>query len=1040
MQENDIEQLAIELLKQQGCEYIHGSELSPSVNPETRLSYSSVILHQYLQAAVQRINPEINHNLQQDAIAEINNIIDNDLLTANEKMHKLLTSGITVTEVIAGEERGKQVYLIDFTNPENNHFLVVNQFTIIENGKNKRPDIILFINGLPLVVIELKNPTDEDATLASALRQLETYKTTITSLFIFNAFNIISDGLEALAGSLSASLDRFMPWKIKDNNQHTISQLETLITAMLNKTTLLDIIKNFIVFEDHKTQDQAGIVTIKPIKKLASYHQYYAVNKAVTATLAASGFIDNKIANRKGGVVWHTTGSGKSLTMVFYAAKIIQKLNNPTLVIITDRNDLDQQLFNQFSLAQPLLRQTPKQATSCGELQQLLQVVSGGIIFTTIQKFRTDDDVYPCLSKRSNIVVIADEAHRTQYGFVNLNNIKNNQGEIIGKTATAGFAQHMRSALPNASYIGFTGTPIETQDRNTRQVFGDYIDIYDISQSVADGVTVPIYYEARLAKIAISDEGKKLIDELDAELQLDELAESEKSKIKWQKLASIVGSQDRLQLVANDIINHFSARQQACSGKAMIVTMSRQIACDLYDNIIAKQPSWHNNNLNQGKIKVVITSQSADGASIAKHHTSKHDRNLLARRMKDVNDELQLVIVCDMWLTGFDVPCMHTIYLDKPMQGLNLIQSISRVNRVYKDKPGGLVVDYLGIASDLKQALGFYANSGGKGEPAVDQNQALKPMQEKLEVIRQMLHGFNYQQYFTSDTVTKLNIILAAENHILGLADGKKRFINAVASLSSAFTLAVPLAQAIAIKDELALFQAIKARLVKFTQSITAKSADYLTTIIKQTIDEALVSSKVIDLFDAAGINKPDISVLSDEFLAEVKGMKHKNIALELLKRLLNDEIKARSKTNLVKAKSIKQMLDEAIKNYHNKSITALEVIEELIEFAKDLNNADCEATKLKLTKYEYAFYSAVAANGSARELMQQDVLRELAVALTTSVKQNTSIDWQQKHSARAKLRTAIKRLLRKYGYPPDMQQLAIDNVIAQAELMATSC
>ena len=716
-------------------------------------------------------------------------------------------------------------------------------------------------------------------------------------------------------------------------------------------------------------------------------------------------------------------------------------MDNPTVVVITDRNDLDDQLFDTFAASKQLLRQTPIQAENRFHLKDLLKVGSGGIVFTTIQKFNPEEgNVYDLLSDRENIIVIADEAHRTQYGFkAKTVDDKNEAGDVIGKKTVYGFAKYMRDALPNATYLGFTGTPIESTDVNTPKIFGNYVDIYDIAQAVEDGATVRIYYESRLAKVNLSKEGRQLVEDLDSDLEQEDLTDTQKAIAKWTQLEALVGSENRIKKIANDIVNHFEERQSVFEGKAMIVSMSRRIAAELYDTIIAIKPEWHSDDLNKGVIKVVMTTNSSDGAKIAKLHTTKEQRRKLAERMKSPDDELKLVIVRDMWLTGFDAPSMHTLYIDKPMEGHNLMQAIARVNRVYKDKPGGLVFDYLGIASDLKKALSFYSDSGGKGDPAIAQEQAVGLMLEKLEVISNMFYGFSYEDYFESDTSKKLNTILAAEEYILGLEDGKKRFINEVTALSIAFAIAVPHDQAMDAKDEVAFFQAVKARLAKFDSDSDGgrRSNEELETTIRQVIDKALVSEQVIDIFYAAGLKKPDISILSEEFLLELKGMEHKNIALEVLKKLLNDEIKNRARKNLVKGKSFMEMLENSIKKYHNKILTAAEVIEELIALSKDITAMDNEAKAMGLTDFEYAFYTAVADNESARELMQQDKLRELAVVLTETIRNNASIDWTIKESVKAKLKVSVKRLLRKFGYPPDMQMLATETVLKQAEKIA---
>lgn len=1056
--ESAIELFAIEQFEQLGYQYVYGPSIAPDAEQPERSRWDDVLLSGRLEQAMQRINPNVPHAILQSALKEVERLHSPDSLASNEAFHRLLTEGVRVSTHKDGGERGDIVWLVDFNHPENNEFLVINQFTVIEKNVNKRPDLVLFVNGIPLVVIELKNPADENTTLKSAFKQLETYKHTISSLFTYNALLVISDGLEAKAGSLSAGLTRFMAWKTADGKaeaSHLISQLETLIKGMLGRSTLLDLMRHFIVYEKTKKEDAVtGLISITTVKKIAAYHQYYAVNAAVESTLRAS---DMTIANspethgvssvnnqprgdRKAGVVWHTQGSGKSLSMVFYTGKIVLAMDNPTILVITDRNDLDDQLFDTFAACKQILRQEPKQAENRQQLKDLLRVSSGGVIFATIQKFQPDEgNVYDELSQRSNIVVVADEAHRTQYGFAAKTvDDKNADGDVIGKKIVYGFAKYLRDALPQATYLGFTGTPIEKSDVNTPAVFGNYVDIYDIAQAVEDGATVRIYYESRLAKVQLSDEGKKLVHELDDELDQDELSETQKAKAKWTQLEALIGSKRRIDNIAQDIVTHFETRQQVFDGKGMIVSMSRRIAAELYAAVIALRPDWHSDDPTKGAIKVVMTATSSDGPQMAKHHTTKQQRRALAERMKDPDDALKLVIVRDMWLTGFDAPCMHTLYIDKPMKGHNLMQAIARVNRVYRDKPGGLVVDYLGIASDLKEALSFYSDAGGKGDPAQAQEQAVTLMLEKLEVVSQMFHGFPYENFFDAETSQKLSLILAAEEHILGLEDGKRRYINEVTALSQAFAIAVPHEQAMDVKDEVAFFQAVKARLAKFDGTGEGRTDEDIETTIRQVIDKALVSDQVIDIFDAAGIKKPDISILSEEFMQELRNHKHKNIALEVLKKILNDEIKVRARTNLVKSKSLMEMLENSIKKYHNKIITAAEVIDELIKLSKEIVASDTEAKNMGLSDYEYAFYTAVASNDSARELMSQDVLRELAVALYQSIRENASIDWTMKESVRAKLKVVVRRLLRKYGYPPDMQLLATETVMKQAEMLAS--
>ena len=1064
MTESELESLSLDIVKAEQWEYQPGLALAPGSETSERASFEQVLLLPRLRRSIAKLNPDIPADAQEHALRTVQRIHSPELVTNNEQFHKYLTDGVPVQYRVGNRELGGYVWLVDFANPDNNEFLVVNQYTVVEKDQNKRADVVLFVNGIPLVVIELKNPVDENATIGKAYEQIETYKATIPSLFTYNAFCVISDGNEARAGTISSDFNRFMAWKSIDGKQEASKfkpKLETLLKGMLNRHTLLDIIRNFIVFEKtSKLDKKTGLQQVETVKKLAAYHQYFAVNKAVESTIKAA----SSIGSRKAGVVWHTQGSGKSLSMVFYAGKIVAVLDNPTIVMITDRNDLDNQLFDNFAACKQLLRQGPMQADSRAELEELLKVASGGIVFTTIQKFFPENGgtEYELLSERSNIVVIADEAHRTQYGFqAKVKDERDSQTkQVIGKKIGYGFAKYLRDALPNATYLGFTGTPIEKEDRNTPAVFGSYVDIYDISQALADHATVRILYESRLAKVTLEDEGKKLIEQFDKEANSEEqLTDQELAKAKWARLEAIIGSPNRLRNLANDIITHFEERQKVNEGKGMIVAMSRRIAAELYKDIIEIRPSWHDKDKKKGVIKVVMTTSSDDGPEISKHHTTKKDRDLLADRMRDPNDPLRLVIVRDMWLTGFDVPCLHTMYIDKPMRGHTLMQAIARVNRVFKDKPGGLVVDYLGIATDLKKALSFYSNAGGKGEPTETQGQAVAAMIEKLEVVRQMFcersasqksitvaeptayYGsepkFNYKRFFTGQPQEKLSIILQAEEHILGLQDGKIRFIREVTLLSQAFALSVPHPDALAIKEEVAFFQAVRARMVKFEGTRMSGVDETMETAIKQLIDRALTSDKVIDIFDAAGIKKPDVSVLSDEFLLEMKGMKHKNLALELLKRVLNDEIKVRFKYNLVQSKALLEMLQNALKKYQNSLLTTAEIIQELIELAKEVRRSDERAEELHLSRQELAFYDALGVNDSAVQVLGDEVLRDIAREVAEKVKANATIDWTIRDSARAKLMVVVRRTLNKYGYPPDKQKKAVDTVLKQAELMA---
>lgn len=1076
--ENIIEESAIEILQSQGWDYANGKEISPEGLFCERENFGEIILAKRLREAVAKLNPHIPHDAQEAAVQKVLRIYSPELLHNNEEFHKLLVEKVKVPYQKDGYERSHEVALIDFENTANNQFLVVNQYSIIENNQNKRPDVLLFVNGIPLVVMELKNATDENADMRSAFNQIQTYKAIIPSLFTYNSICIISDGLECKAGSVSADFSRYMTWKTSDGvkeDSRFKPQLETLIKGMLNPSTLLDLVRNFIVFEKttktispllgRGAGGEAGLTQIFTEKKLAAYHQYYAVNKAVRSSIKASGANGDK----RGGVVWHTQGSGKSLSMVFYSGKLITapEMQNPTIVVITDRNDLDEQLFDTFAASKQLLRQEPVQAESREHLKELLRVSSGGIVFTTIQKFLPEGNksVYDQLSDRKNIVVIADEAHRTQYGFeAKFLDVKDTDKNIIGKRIAFGFAKYMRDALPNATYIGFTGTPIEGTDVNTPQVFGQYVDVYDISQAVADGATVRIYYESRLAKVNLDEEGRRLIEEFDKELEQDEeITEKQKAKAKWTKLEAIVGNQDRIKNLAKDIVTHFEKRQTVFEGKAMIVAMSRRIAADIYREIIALLPEWHDDDLTKGSIKVVMTTNSADGPEISKHHTTKQQRRSLSDRMKDPADPLKLVIVRDMWLTGFDAPVMKTLYIDKPMRGHNLMQAIARVNRVFKEVTGGLVVDYLGIATDLKKALSFYSDAGGKGDPTQQIDEAVKVVMEKLEVIRQMFNEesktqkdilveepeayydnsfkFNYQRFLPASPQEKLSIILQAEEHILGLQEGKERFVREVNLLSQALSICISKEEVQPHLTEVAFFQAVKARLVKFEGTGGGKSDYQIETAIKQIVDEALSSDKVVDIFDAAGIDKPDISglsILSDEFLLEVKGMQHKNLALELLKKILNDEIKNVTKRNITKGKALLLMLESALKKYQNNLLTTVEIIQFLVdEVAKKVKDEYARTDELKMTVDEVAFYDALAENESAVDVLGDEQLRELALEIADKVRANATIDWTIRESARAKLMVLVRRTLNKYGYPPDKQEKAIQTVLRQAELLA---
>ena len=1032
--EEKIEQFAISLLGYLGYEYKHSNIIAPDGEHPERQTYSQVILENRLKRAIEILNPHIPLEAREQAFLQITTISTPDFLNNNETFHKYLTEGIEIEYQWHGETRGGKVWLIDFNHPENNEFLAVNQFTIIEDNHNRRPDIILFINGLPLVVIELKNATDAKANLKAAYNQLQTYKREIPSLFTYNALLIISDGLEARAGSLSADYNRFLAWKNPNGEQDpNRNELEILTNNILNKTTLLDFIRHFSVFEKIKfVNPETQVITLQTVKKVAAYHQYYAVNKAVESVLGAVSRGDSK-----GGVIWHTQGSGKSLSMVFLAGKLVLKLNNPTVVVLTDRNDLDDQLFDTFAGCRQLLRQDPQQAENRAEVRDLLTVDSGGIVFTTVQKFSPENDetLYSEISDRSNIIILADEAHRSQYGLkAKQVNLKDTAGNVIGKQTKYGFAKYIRDAFPHAIFLGFTGTPVEQTDKNTPAVFGSYIDIYDIAQAVKDGATVPIYYESRLVKVHLDKKGKKLLDELDDDLQYEDLSTTQKAKANQTQLEAIIGSSKRLKMIAEDIITHFEHRQTVNRGKGMIVTMSRRIAADLYENIVKLRPNWHSDDLHNGNIKIVMTAAASDEEKLVKHHTNKKDRQILAQRLKDPDNSLELVIVCNMWLTGFDAPCLHTMYIDKPLKAHNLMQAIARINRVYFEKMGGLIVDYLGLAYELKQALSFYSQSGGRGTIVIDQEKAVGVFLTQLEIVEQIMAGCSYQDYFTASTGEKLNLLKTATNYIAD-PSRKTQFQNAVVALSKAFSLAVPHPDALREAEKVSFFQAIQASLRKLEPRDGGLSNVEVETAIRQVVDQALVSSAVINIFEEAGIKNPDLSIISDEFMEEVQGMEHKNLAVELLIRLLKDEVKAKSRTNIVQSRKLSEMLEEALRRYQNQVISVTDIIQELLGIAKDTQAANKRGEELKLEPYELAFYDALAQNESATEVMGVEQLRELAIVLVQRIRQNATIDWNLKESVRARMKVMVKRLLRQYGYPPDMQALATELVLEQAKV-----
>ncbi|WP_299601085.1 type I restriction endonuclease subunit R [uncultured Aquimarina sp.] len=1042
LNENTIELSLIDQLVSQGYTYFNGTDISPIASTPRRENFSSVLLENHFKDSLKKLNPTLPESARLEAYQKVINLGTEDIMENNERFHTLLTNGVTVEYTKDGRTKGINVKLMDVEQPENNNFWIVNQLVVKENNNEKRFDVVIYVNGLPLVFIELKSATNEKATLRRAYDQIQNYKKAVPSIFYYNAICVISDGIDAGTSSVSAPFSRFLSWQVpkgerrKDNKR---TELQILTEYMLNKKTLVELIRFCTVFErEEKKDEKTGLVSQITIKKVAAYHQYYAVQKAVEQTLRATGALDacterSRSGDRKVGVVWHTQGSGKSLSMVFYSGQIIThpQMENPTIVMLTDRNDLDDQLFGTFGNCVGLLRQTPVQANSREHIKELLKVSGGGVIFTTIQKFApAEGNVYETLSDRTNIVVVADEAHRSQYGF------KAREVETEeGMETRYGNAKYLRDALPNASYIGFTGTPIEKEDKSTPAVFGDYIDVYDIKQAVDDGATVPISYESRLIKIKLDEQKAK---ELDDEINAIEGAteeQIEKAKKKTVTIDSVVGDPDRLKDVAKDIVTHFEARQNVFEGKAMIVGMTRNICVRLYNEIVALKPEWHQNDLDKGTIKVIMTSATDDPEIFQPHHTTKNQRKDLASRMKDTNDELKLVIVRDMWLTGFDAPSMHTLYVDKKMQGANLMQAIARVNRVYKDKPGGLVVDYIGIGQDLRKAMSTYLQSGGEGSPVVDIKEAIAGMKEKFEIVEQMFNGFDFKQFFKVDTAQKLQVLLGAQNFILADQKLKDRFLKEVTLLSKLFAMSIPSPEAEVLKEGVAFFQAVKARLNKFTGS-GVKSDYEVETAIKQIVDDALSSDGVIDVFEAAGVKTPSVSILSDEFLLEVKNMQQKNVAFELLKKLLSDEVSIRKTKNLTQGKKFSEMLESVVKRYHNNQLDSAQVLAELSEIAKEMRLEDNKAADLGLTQEEYAFYSVLKENKSTN-FLDDTRMKELIHTIVDVVRKNATVDWSKRDDVRAKLRLTVKKILMRYGYPPDLAKMEADRVIAQSENLA---
>jgi type I restriction enzyme R subunit len=1043
--ESIVEDATLEWFGELGYAIGYGPHLAPGEPAAERESFGEVVLAGRLREAIRRLNPAIPEDAREEAMRKVLRVGSSSITQTNRAFHRMLRDGVQVEYPRPdGSIAGDHVRLVDFGDVRANDWLAVNQFTVIEGQHNRRPDIVVFVNGLPLALIELKNAGDEDATIWSAYAQIQTYKAEIPSMLHYNAALVLSDGLQARIGSLTANQEWFKVWRTIEGEQVAPSQsleLEVLTKGVFERQRFLDLLQHFIVFEEDA--DSGALQKI-----IAGYHQFHAVNAAVEETVRASGMHGTgdlmvergtywagrmhggQPGDRRAGVVWHTQGSGKSFSMLFYAARVVRHpaMQNPTLVVLTDRNDLDDQLFGQFQRCHDILGQTPVQAANREKLRELLAVASGGVVFTTIQKFLPEKgEKMPCLSERRNIIVIADEAHRSQYDLID------------------GLARHMRDALPNASFIGFTGTPIEKTDANTRAVFGDYISIYDIQRAVADKATVPIYYESRIAKLGLNaSELPKIDEEFEEITEGEEQTRRERLKTKWAALEALVGDPKRIALIAADLVTHFEKRVEAMDGKAMIVCMSRRIAVDLYNALIKLRPDWasakdDDTEAEKSKtcvMKVVMTGSAEDGPDWQPHIRNKDKRRKLANRFKDSKDPFRIVIVRDMWLTGFDAPCLHTMYADKPMQGHGLMQAIARVNRVFRDKPGGLVVDYLGLADQLKHALANYTESGGQGNPTFDTAQAIAVMLEKHGVACDMMHGFNWDKWTTGKPAERLGLIPAGQEHILEQDDGKKRWVQVVTELSRAFALCAASDEATDIRDDVSFFQALQAALNKQSSS-NQKAPEQIDAAIRQLVSKAITTEgQIIDVFTAAGLPKPDIGILSDQFLAEVRGLKHKNVAAELLEKLLKDELKVRSKRNLVQSQLFSEKLKKTLNAYHNRAIATQEVIEELIKLAKEMDAATKRGKDLGLTDDEIAFYDALAANESAVQAMGDDKLKVIAAELITKVRQSVTIDWTLRESARAKIKVMVKRILNKYGYPPDLQEEAVKTVLAQAELL----
>lgn len=1042
--ESVVEDAALSWLESLGYTVLHGPDIAAGAPSAERgdSSYREVLLERRLRRALERLNPHLPLSALDEAYRKLTRVDAPSLVLRNRTMHGMLVDGIAVEyRRQDGAIAGAQVRVIDFDSPADNDWIAVNQFTVAEGPYMRRPDVVLFVNGLAVAVIELKNPADESATVWSAFQQLQTYQAQVPALFAANAVILASDGVQARVGTLGAGREWFKPWRTISGIEDApakLTELQVVLEGVFEHRRFLDLMRYFIVFEDSAAVGGGGGSLVK---KMAGYHQFHAVNAAVEETIRAGRSVTtDRIAEAPGryeagrqsggepgdqrvGVVWHTQGSGKSLTMAFYAGRVIlhPAMANPTIVVLTDRNDLDDQLFGTFARCSDLLRQPPTQAADRADLRAKLAVASGGVVFTTIQKFFPEQrgDRHPVLSERRNIVVIADEAHRSQYDFID------------------GFARHMRDAMPHASFVGFTGTPIDQTDANTRAVFGEYISVYDIQRAVVDGATVPIYYESRLAKLEMRESERPRIDrDFEEATEGEELERKERLKSRWAQLEAVVGSENRLKLIARDLVDHFGNRLAAMDGKAMVVVMSRRIAVGLYQELIRLRPEWHGDGDEDGALKVVMTGSASDPLEWQSHIRNKPRREALAARFRDPADPFRIVIVRDMWLTGFDAPSLHTMYLDKPMRGHGLMQAIARVNRVFKDKPGGLVVDYLGLADELKQALATYTEAGGTGKTALDQAEAAALMQEKYEICQGIFHGFDWRVWTTGTPQERLSLLPEAQEHILAQEDGKSRLLRAVTELSQAFALAVPHMEALRIRDDVGFFQAVRAVLAKGTAG-ERRTNEELDHAIRQIISRAVVSEDVVDIFAAAGLKKPDISILSDEFLSDVRGMPQRNLAVELLQKLLRGEIKTRAKRNVVQARSFAELLDQSIRKYQNRAIETAQVIEELIQLAREMREAEARGERLGLTDDELAFYDALETNDSAVQVLGDDTLRLIARELVDTVRKNTTIDWAIRENVRAQLRVFVKRILRKYGYPPDKQEKATQTVLEQAEVLS---